>query len=384
MTHGRPVAVAGVHVTEQARRLDGRTSFDLALESVLGCLTDAGLDRADVDGVLLDWPGPGGIAGETSSWARLLGRRASLSSDTIMDNAGARGLLKATAMVAAGFCDVVVVGGGMAGVFGGGPVPGGSGATYSDLWGCYVVPHFALVAQRHMADHGTTAEQIARVAAVIRNNGHVNEEAVMHGRGPYTVDDVLASPMVASPLHRLEVCLTAEGGAAYVVTTLDRARDLRQKAVVVRGGGMEYHQGAYANPALLREVGDLGALAMRRALGLADLDRGDIDVLSVYDPSSFEVIRQLEALGFCEAGDGGGLVDAGVIELDGALPVNPDGGCLAHSWNGTQQMSIRVIEAVRQLRGTAVNQVVSARHALVANAGSGAQHYELAILGADR
>ena len=103
-------------------------------------------------------------------------------------------------------------------------------------------------------------------------------------------------------------------------------------------------------------------------------------MLSIYDANAFEVIRQAEAFGFCPPGEGGPLAETGAFAVGGALPVNPDGGCLAHSWNGTQQMTIRVIEGVRQLRGTAHRQVANARHALVANAGSGAQHTEVVLL----
>ena len=104
-------------------------------------------------------------------------------------------------------------------------------------------------------------------------------------------------------------------------------------------------------------------------------------MLSLYDPNSFEIIRQLEVLGLCEEGQGGAFVEDGHIALDGSHPTNPDGGCLAYAWNGTQQMTLKVVEAVRQLRGTAVNQVAGAETAIAANAGSAASHYELVVLG---
>jgi acetyl-CoA acetyltransferase len=355
--------------------------MDLCVEAVSGALADAGLVAADVDGVLVDWPGPGGVQGQASSWARLLGRPVALSSDSIMDNAGVRGVLKGAAMITAGYCETVLVGGGSAGTLRSGPVGSGEPMEFSDVWGCYVIPQFALVAARHMKDYGTTAVQIASTAATIRNHATGNPEAVMGAKGPYTVDDILGSPMVSSPLHLLEVCIAAEGGAALVMTTEERARDLKHAPVVVAGGGMSYMQAAYANPALLREVGDLGRVAATEALQQADINLPDIDVFSLYDPNAFEIIRAVEAIGLCPPGDGGPLAESGGFDVSGAFPVNPDGGCLAHSWNGTQQMTIRVIEGVRQLRGTANRQVPEARHALVANAGSGAQHIEILVLG---
>jgi acetyl-CoA acetyltransferase len=379
----RQPVIVGVHATEQALSLPHRTAHDLALEAALGAIRDAGLEPGDVDGAQLDWSGPGGAAGEGSSWARFLGGLA-WTSDSQLDNAGVRGLLKASSAIAAGLVDTVLVGGCRLVSRGADNAPIGAGTPleFADVWGSYVVAQFALVAARHMHLFGTTPEQLATVAATIRNGGSTNPEAMMYGRGPYTVADVLASRLVATPFHLLDCCIVGEGGAAFVVTTAERARDLARPGVAVLGGAMEYHQVAYADPPLYDEVGQIGRTAAARAFGGAGVGPQDVDVFSLYDPNSFEVIRQLEALGLCDEGEGGPLVESGAIELGGKHPVNPDGGCLAHAWNGTQQLSLRVIEAVRQLRGTAVHQVPGAELAVVANAGSGAQHYELALLGA--
>ena len=117
---------------------------------------------------------------------------------------------------------------------------------------------------------------------------------------------------------------------------------------------------------------------------MAGVGPHDVDVFSLYDPNSFEIIRQLEALGLCGEGEGGPLAASGAIAVGGKHPVNPDGGCLSYAWNGTQQMTLKVVEAVRQLRGTAVHQVEGAELAVVGNAGSGAQHYEMSLLGRAR
>jgi acetyl-CoA acetyltransferase len=192
---------------------------------------------------------------------------------------------------------------------------------------------------------------------------------------------VLASPVLATPFHLLDVCIAAEGGGAVVLTTVERARDLPHSAIAILGAGMELTGAAYATPPRYSTVGRLGATAATRALGMAGLTAAEVDVLSLYDPNSFEIIRQMEVLGLCEEGEGGPFVEAGNIALDGKHPTNPDGGCLAYAWNGTQQMTLKVVEAVRQLRGTAVNQVAGAETAIAANAGSAAGHYELVVLG---
>jgi acetyl-CoA acetyltransferase len=378
--NGRQPVIVGVHATEQALSLPHRDAMDLAVEAVTGAIADAGLRPSDVDGAQVDWPGPGGVPGEGSSWARLLGDLR-WTSDAMLDNAGSRGLLKAAAAVSAGLADTVVVGGCRLVSRGGGPVGAGTPLEFTDVWGSYVVAQFALVAARHMHRFGTTPRQLAEVAATIRTNGSTNPEAMMYGRGPYTADDVLASRMVATPFHLLDCCIVGEGGGALVVTTAERARDLRHPPVAVLGGGMEYHQAAYANPALYREVGMIGRDAAARAFGTAGVGPADVDVFSLYDPNSFEVIRQLEALGVCDEGEGGPLVESGAIAVGGKYPVNPDGGCLSYAWNGTQQMTLKVVEAVRQLRGSAVHQVAGAEVAVVGNAGSGAQHYEMSVLG---
>ncbi len=102
-------------------------------------------------------------------------------------------------------------------------------------------------------------------------------------------------------------------------------------------------------------------------------------MLSLYDPNSFEIIRQIETLGYCAEGEGGSYVASENIGLQGPRPINPDGGCLAYAWNGTQQMTLKVIECVRQIRGTAVHQIPNLEIGLAANAGSAASHYELAL-----
>jgi acetyl-CoA acetyltransferase len=378
------VAIVGIYATEQGRQLPHRSALDLAQEAVFGAIADAGLTPADVDGVAADWPGPGGHPGEPASWARVFGHPLRWTSDGMLDAAGSRGILKAAAAIDAGLCDVAVVGGAMAGRFRGASVgPGTEPLEFTDVWGAYVVPLFALIATSHMHEFGTTPEQVALTAATIRNNGHVNPEAMMYGKGPYTVEDVLASPMLASPLHRLEICLAGEGGAAVVLTSVERARGLPHLPVRVLGGCMEFSGAPYVSPPQYREVGRLGADAAQRAFSMAGVDVADVDVFNLYDPNSFEIIRQVETMGLCGEGEGGAFVEEGHIALDGRHPVNPDGGCLSYAWNGTQQMTLKAVECVRQLRGTAVNQIPGAGVAVAANAGSAAGHYEIAVLGAD-
>jgi acetyl-CoA acetyltransferase len=204
----------------------------------------------------------------------------------------------------------------------------------------------------------------------------------MYGTGPYTVDDILASPWIATPFHRLDCCLMNEGGAALVITTAERASDLPQQPIQIVSGSMEFFQGNYANPPLYRDMRHLGKKAVAKAFGRAGVTARDIDVFSLYDPVSFEIIRQFEMLGLCAEGEGGAFIERGRLSLDGQCPTNLDGGMLAGSWTGTGQLTLKVIEGVKQLRRVCgARQVPEAELALITNAGSGAQHIELMILG---
>lgn len=377
----REVAVVGVHATEQAWKLQGRQAFDLTVEALDGALTDAGLQRSDLDGVALDWLGPGGVPGEASSWARVLGHDVAWTSDGYMDTSGVRGVLKGAAAIAAGLCEVVALGGAGVGARSTGTPVTPPRSEFTDVWGAYVLPLFGLVAARHMYEFGTTPEHLAAVAVTIRNLGYANPEAVMFGKAPISIEDVLESRMVSSPFHLLDCCIAAEGGAALILTSVERARDLQQPVVAILGGGMQASFGPYSNPALYRDIRMLGVTAAERALATAGMTIADIDVLSIYDANSFEVIRQLEILGVCSEGEGGPYIHDVGIGLESPLPVNLDGGCLSYAWSGTQQQTLKVIDIVRQLRGTAVHQVNNAQAGLATNAGTGAGHIEVAVLG---
>jgi acetyl-CoA acetyltransferase len=241
-----------------------------------------------------------------------------------------------------------------------------------------------------MITYGTTPHQLATVAATIRNNGHRNPAAVYAGRGPFEPADVLASRMVADPFHLLDCSMTSEGGCALVLTSPERARDLRRPPVYVLAGGADFFGPSYRYPPawdLRGRSGDVvngqvGRRAFERALRRAGLERDDVDVLELYDPFSFEIIRQLEAFGFCGPGEGGPFVEDGHIALDGTHPVTTDGGTMSFSHAGTPQMLQRVVRGTQQLRGGCGElQVPDAEIALCTNGGAGALFTALALLG---
>lgn len=391
-THRSPlagVAIAGVGMTRQARRLDDRTSLSVSLEAAKLALRDAGMTVRDVDGIAARWPGPGGTVFHPGSadWAGMLGIHVSWIGDTYPQ--GVPAVLDAAAAISAGLCHTVLITGGQAGVM---AAEQGKVASYTrpanefvEPFGSFTSVQFALVAQRYLHHYPHAREAMAEVAATIRNIGHANPEAVMYGRGPYTAQDILDAPPIVDPFTRLELCLANEGAAALVVTTLERARDCPRPPVVVLGGGAEWMRQQYVDPARYEEVWTVGAKAARRAYAMAGIGPEDVDIVQFYDVNSAEVLRQYEALGFCEVGEGADFARERGIGLDGGLPTCTDGGVMSFSHIGWGAPTLKIIEAVRQLRGEAGDrQVPGVEVALSAGAGSGAQYHNVLLLGRDR
>ena len=188
--------------------------------------------------------------------------------------------------------------------------------------------------------------------------------------------------MIASPRHLLEVCLATEGAAAVIITSKNRAKDLRQVPVQVLGGACEWYRQQYVDPPRYDEVGKIGRDAGLRSFEMAGLKPKDIDVLELYDINIFEVVRQLEVLGFCNEGEGIDFAfESGISEF-GRLPINTDGGLLSFAHIGWGAPTLKIIEAVSQLRNQAISgQVPNAKTALVTGAGSGAQYHNVILLG---
>lgn len=383
VTRNREVAIVGVAVPKVALSIPDETSLSLTKEAVLGALRDAGLTKQDVNGACLPWPGPGGSPhGGSSNWARVLGVPFNWVVEDGLDAYGIRAILNASAAISFGLCETVVVGCGLAGQARKRAADADAKAEFEfcDPFGASYVQRLALSARRHMHEYGTTPEHLAAAAATVRNYGHRNPEASLFGRGPYAVDDILGSRMIADPLHLLDCCLVGEGACAVVLTSGERARDLPRPPVYVLGGAAEITQGPHFNAARERQP-ELGATRTKDALSRSGVAIEDVDVLSVYDAASIEIIRSVEMLGFCEQGDGGPFVAEGALGPGGRIPTNTDGGLLSHSWMVTAQLLMRVVEAVRQLRGHADDrQVPGAEVALCSNSAPLAHHIETLIL----
>ena len=253
---------------------------------------------------------------------------------------------------------------------------------FVECWGLYTAAEFALMAQRHMHVYGTKREALSEVAAAIRMNGARNPEAVMYGR-EVTPEDVVASRMVADPYHLLDCCITSEGGAGIVLTTEELARDLDVTPIYVLGGAVDRQGMSYVTAPIWDRYGWVGRRAAEQTFEQCGLTVKDVDVAELYDPFSFEVIRQLEAYGFCKEGEGGDFVMDGRIRIDGELPVATNGGLLSYSHAGLVQMLQKPINAALQLQGKLPEQltVPGARVAIASGGGSGALFNDVILLG---
>lgn len=245
-------------------------------------------------------------------------------------------------------------------------------------YGGTIVSAYAMAAQRHMYEYGTTSEQLARIAVEARTNAANNPEAMY--RDPITVDDVLGSRLISDPLHKLDACVISDGGGAIVMTTAERGRDLANTPIKVLSTGTAQ---THWNISTMRDfttsaASTAGPLAFERA----GLTPDDVDVLLCYDSFTVTVLMLLEDLGFCPKGEGGRFVADGNISLGGSLPVNPDGGGLSALHPGMRGIFL-LIEGVRQLRGKALNQIPGCEVAMACGVGGWLSCIGAVLLGRD-
>ncbi|MGE4607284.1 MAG: acetyl-CoA acetyltransferase [Myxococcota bacterium] len=353
------IALAGVY-EHPTRWAPDKTEWQIMAECARGALEDCGLTLADVDALFSAGMsmGPMGVV----SLAEYLNLKPNYIDGT---NIGGSSFVAhvnhAAAAIHAGLCEVALVLYGSTAASNALAIGTGMGGAARDAAGSFVSPYgmttvgsYALVAQRHMHEFGTTPEQLAEIAVTMRKHASLNPDAKM--RKPITIDDVLGSRVISEPLHLLDCCIISDGGGALVVTSAERARDLAKPPVLIQGCGEAICH---------REIGspDLLTIAARQsadnAFGMSGLSRDDVDLCTIYDSFTITALVTLENLGFCKPGEGGAFVEGGRIGLGGALPVNPDGGGLSSNHPGMRGIFL-VIEAVRQLRAECESRQVDA------------------------
>jgi acetyl-CoA acetyltransferase len=240
--------------------------------------------------------------------------------------------------------------------------------AYEFPTGLTLVGAYAMAAQRHMHQYGTTSEQLASISVQMREHAGRNPNAMY--RDPITVDDVLASKLVADPLHKLDCCVISDGGCCIILTTEDRARDLAHRPVFVRGaaGGSTHHS--------INSMADMtrtaAAISGPKAFKEAGITPDDVDMFAMYDSFTYTVLVMLEDLGFAPKGEGGAFVtdNGGNLRLGGALPTNTDGGGLSCTHPGMRGLFL-LCEATRQLRGEAGDSQVADAEIAVAHGSGG-------------
>lgn len=378
--------VAIVGVAESDLGVTTKSILELQTQAVTGALADAGLSLADVDGLATN----GAARFSATTVAEYLGLYPRWTDSTFAGGASYEVFVgHAVAALQAGLCDVAVVSYGsnqrsarardLSGVLEGHVPDAQFDAPYGPL---NPISAYALCAQRYLHETGGGPEQLAEVAVAARAWALRNPKAYRYGDGPLTVDDVLASPMVSSPLRRLDCCLVTDGGGAVVLARLERARDLARPPVAVLGTGeATTHQSIAQMPDLTwTGAADSGA----RAFAMAGLGPGDVDVVQVYDSFTITVLLTLEALGFCGRGEAGAFVADGRTRPGGSFPLNTSGGGLSYCHPGMFGVFL-LIEAVRQLRGEAGDRQVPGAEVAVAHGTGGIlSTHATVLLGADR
>jgi acetyl-CoA acetyltransferase len=357
---------------------------ELEARVVRAALADAGLSLKDVDGLCSC---TGGTLMHSVELAEYLGI-APRFTDATQTGGASYGLYveHAAAAIAAGLAETVVI------VYA--STPRAARRRGEKGMGVFATPErlewetpfgvmlpisaYALAANRHMAQFGTTAEQLAQIAVDTRTWAALNPRA--HLQNVITVDDVLNSGFLAEPMHKLECCLVTDGAGAIVVTSAARARDLEKAPAYVLGAA------SAASHTMISQMPDLtvtpGAVSGPAAFAAAGLAPGDVDVVQLYDSFTITVLLALEDLGFCAKGEGGAFVGDGALVPGGALPGQTTGGGLAYTHPGAFGAFL-LVEATRQLRGECGDRQVDADVALAHGTGGVLSATSTVILGTE-
>ena len=349
--------IVGIGETKYTRGTgSGLSLLGLQLQAAARAIENAGLSNKRIDGLM---PFPG--LGTAEEFAANLGTENLRFAATInMGGAAPVASLQTAAMaVNSGAADYVLVMGGWNAYSGSrtreaviadtSALPGrGIARDYYLPYGLTAPPQwYALLARRHMHEFGTTQAQLGAIAVAMRKHAQRNPNAVMCGK-PLTLEQYLASPVIADPYRLFDCCLETDGAAAVVVTSAERARDLQQPPVRILGAAaaQPYPADEITNR---KDVFTTGlTVAAPRAFAAAGVTPPDVDFAQIYDCFTFEVLQQLEEAGFCKRGEAGAFVEGGRIEIGGELPCNTSGGMLSESY---MQSWNHQPELVRQLRG---------------------------------
>ena len=374
--------------TSRLGKVPGVGAVGLMEEAAVNALSDAGLTIKDIDGLSVRGPD------DVYTFHQVVGERLGIDAafSTTTANGGASQILSvilAVMAIEAGLASTVLCG------FSRDAWSRSHAseerrmrsATRSDEmdsqefgpeYGLFGAPAMhAFGAQRHMYEFGTTREQFGAISLAFREHAQRNPEAQMLGR-PLTMEDYLAARMIVEPFCLLDCSLRSDGAGVVIVTSAERARDMKQKPVLIKGFATHNNlTGWFMDDNMTRTAaGPSGA----RAYAMAGLGPDEIDCAQIYDCFTYMVLTQLEDYGFCKKGEGGDFVASGVLALDGALPTNTSGGQLSEAHN---EGMLQIVEGARQLQGIYGDdrQVKGAETCLISGHGGNTVCHSTLILG---
>jgi acetyl-CoA acetyltransferase len=344
-------AIVGVAESDQIGRVPDKPALMLHAEAARSALAEAGLTKNDVDGLFT-----AGVS--TLELGEYLGIEPKVTDNTSVGGSSFMiHIAHAATAIATGRCEVALVTHGESGRSRVGMAPRPSSPQL--LSGQFEAPYglpapvgaYAMACSRHMHEYGTTKEHLAEIAVATRKWAQLNPKAMM--QDPITIQDVLESRPIAWPFNLLDCCLVTDAGGAYVMTTVERARSLKQTPAIVLGVG-EGH-----DHAMISQMPSYTSFAARhsgqRAFDMAGVSRDDVKLAMIYDSFTYTVLLSLEELGFCGKGEGGAFVSNQRTAPGGAFPMNTNGGGLSYTHSGMYGM-FAIVEAVRQVRGDYADQ----------------------------
>lgn len=381
------VAIVGVGESDIGK-VPGMTGLGLNAQAAKRALDDAGLKVSDIDGVLTAYSFTEPYFMLGSVLCEYLGIKPRFNASVITGGASPAVMLKhAAEAIASGQAETILI------------CAGENRATglsrdaalaallavghpyFEQPYGGSIPGYYAMIAQRYMHQYGIRREHLAHVAVNTREHALLHPNA--HMKKPITLEQVLEAKPIADPLGMLDCCLISDAGGAFIVTSAERARDLKAKPVYLQGiGEFHTHEHLMCAPSLT----EFGATQSgKTAYEMAGLGPRDIDVAELYDCFTIVPLIELEELGFVERGEGGAFFADGHARIGGKLPVNTHGGMLSHAHAGAAGGLFGIVEAVRQLRGgLGARQVANAEVALVHNEGGILSSHCTVILANDK
>ena len=381
------VAIVGVGESDIGK-VPNQTGLGLNVQAARRAIADAGLKPSDIDGLLTAYSFVEHYTMLGSALCEYTGLRPRMSASMVVGGASPGIMLRhAATSIAMGLAETVLVCAGESRATGLGREGSIAMLTnqghpqFEKPYGGSIPAAYAMVARRYMHEFGITREQLASVAVNTRAHALLKPNAQM--KTPLTIEQVIASKPIADPLNLLDCCIISDAAGAFIVTSAERAQDLKQKPVYLLGiGEMHTHEHIMCAPSLTH----FGAAESgRTAFEMAGVSPGDIDLAQLYDCFTIVPIIELEELGFVEQGAGGKFFQDGHARIGGKLPVNTHGGMLSQAHAGAAGALLGIVESVRQLRGTeGERQVQGAEVALVHNEGGVLSSHCTVILANDK